>query len=202
MICQALRGAGEPLSSPQPGTHYARIGKTCSGTGPVASRRFPGRMPGAGRRESGARSGSTSTRHGPLAPLRSNRRGSKRAQSRAAAVAGDDKDFHSAAPSLGSRSRRESGERTNRFMCHSPRSPEPAGRTPGPVRTLVTLPPVHGSRETAWASHSPLPFPHFRSRPLPEFAGTWLFFPHPTAGQSREAPALSKGTSPGRKPAR
>lgn len=63
-----FKGGGEPLSSPQPGTHYACIGKTCSGTGPVASRRFPGRMPGAARRESGARSGRTSTRHGPLAP--------------------------------------------------------------------------------------------------------------------------------------
>lgn len=131
MICQALRGAGEPLSSPQPGTHYACIGKTCSGTGPVASRRLPGKMLGAARQGSGARSGSTFTRRGPLAPLRSNRRGSKRALSRAAAVARGDKGFHPAVPSLRSRGRRESGERRNRSMCHRRQRPPSLPRAGG-----------------------------------------------------------------------
>lgn len=135
----------------------------------------------------------------PLPPLRGKQGGSKRAQSRAAAVAGNEKRFHSSLPSLRGRGRRERGERRNRPMCHRRQRPPSLLRAGGeqPPAPHTPSAPSHRGRQSVGLPTAlclpPSPGPG-RSRSLP---GPPCASPVPRPGRAQQRPHLPRGTSPG-----
>lgn len=201
-LSSVKRGGGASLLPPPP-THTA-LASARPAQGLARRLRAASQRGCSVRRDRAEGPGVTAPLHPPdtpLPPLRGKEGGSKRAQSRAAAVAGNEKRFHSSLPSLRGRGRRERGERRNRPMCHRRQRPPsllraggeqpPAPHTPSAPRPL----PTGGGR--AWASPQPFAFPTAQVPAAPGVCRDPVCLPRPTPGQSPAAPAPSEGNLSG-----